>query len=100
METVTPRVRALEEHGIGSILDYAAETDVVQEKGAETYRKERRKKDVMSARTFAYEGEEQCEENKKIFMSCIDHVSAASPDAFAAVKSKNLKFGFYRLTRL
>jgi hypothetical protein len=78
----------LEKIGIGSILDYAAEEDLA-EKEAETEQhlgNAPRAKGVISARTFLYESEENCEANKQIFFRCIEHVSEASPNAFAAIK--------------
>ncbi len=92
LESVTPTVHKLERLGIGSILDYAAEKDVdsggkkKEEGEVAGMSKEERSAGVMSARTFSYEGEESCEENKHIFLQCIDHVCAASPNAFAAIK--------------
>ncbi len=90
LDSVTPTVHKLERLGIGSILDYAAEKDVDAEGPAkassEPLSKEVRSQGVISARTFSYEGEESCDENKQIFKRCIDHVAAASPNAFAAIK--------------
>jgi proline dehydrogenase len=95
LKSVTPTVHKLEALGIGSILDYAAEKDVDSESAAKTptpvasdaeLTKEVRSQGVISARTFSYEGEESCEENKEIFKRCIDHVAASSPNAFAAIK--------------
>lgn len=82
-------VKKLEGLGVGSILDYAAEKDTIEsdkKTTSEALQKEQRADHVVSARTFAYVGEEQCESNKEIFFKCIDHVAAASPDAFAAIK--------------
>lgn len=85
MESVAPTVRRLDSLGIGSILDYAAEKDVEEAKGGELS-KETRSQGVVSARTFSYEGEESCEQNKLIFKECVDHVAISSPNAFAAIK--------------
>ena len=41
---------------------------------------------VISARVHMYEGEDQCELHKRIFLKCIEHVSKSSPNAFAAIK--------------
>ena len=76
LKSVLPTVRHLETFGIGSILDYAAEKDL----------DDARAEDVISARTFVYEDESKCDDNKDIFKRCIEHVAASSPDAFAAIK--------------
>jgi proline dehydrogenase len=87
LESVAPTVRRLDSLGIGSILDYAAEKDVEEGKGKEgELSKETRSQGVVSARTFSYEGEESCEQNKLIFKECVDHVAISSPNAFAAIK--------------
>lgn len=104
----------LQQYGVGAILDYAVEEDVSEEKAVkleiesctpndelvqpQTRHKDKerryqahhefadRRKKVVSARTYFYEGEAQCDENLNIFLKCIDAASETAEDGFAAVK--------------
>ena len=45
-----------------------------------------RRQDVISARTYFYEGEEKCDQNMEVFLQCIDTTSNTSENGFAAIK--------------
>lgn len=45
-----------------------------------------RRKSVVSARTYFYEGEEKCDENMEVFLQCIDTTGATAEHGFAAIK--------------
>ena len=45
-----------------------------------------RRENVVSARTYFYEGEEKCDENMEVFLQCIDTTAATSDNGFAAIK--------------
>ena len=45
-----------------------------------------RRQDVISARTYFYEGEEKCDKNMEVFLQCIDTTSNTSENGFAAIK--------------
>ena len=49
-----------------------------------------RREKVVSARTYFYEDEKQCDENVEIFLRCIDMASKCSKDGFAAIKLTSL----------
>lgn len=99
--------------GVKSILDYSAEEDLssqeatqaeikgcvpvsveVENPDAEAGSRFRmheefadRREGVTSARTYFYEGEEQCDKNMQIFLNCIDAVShATEKSGLAAIK--------------
>jgi len=77
-ETIKPVIKKLESAGLGAVLDYAAEADIPE---TPTERKE----GVVSARTYEYTGEESCDANLEICLSCIE-ASGNRPDSFAAIK--------------
>nr|CAB3265176.1 probable proline dehydrogenase 2 [Phallusia mammillata] len=101
-------VDKLSAHGVGAILDYAVEEDLSEEKAEklemdscksnvtpeyetmDRYQPHRefsdRRKKVVSARTYFYEGEAKCDDNMNIFLKCIDAVGATTDGGFAAVK--------------
>uniref|UniRef100_A0A7S1QNH5 Proline dehydrogenase n=1 Tax=Alexandrium catenella TaxID=2925 RepID=A0A7S1QNH5_ALECA len=91
-ETVTelvPRMRRLQEYGVGGILDYAAEAKDEAPPKAE----DMAKGEVgapLSARTFEYKGEAVCDANAEIFLDAIRAVRDATPDGFAAIKLTGL----------
>jgi proline dehydrogenase len=76
IKTVMARLR---ESGIGGIMDYAAENDVAPVEAP------REREGVVSARTFDYYGEAECDKNAAIFEKSIQAV-AKIPDSFAAIK--------------
>jgi len=84
--TIRPTIAKLREAGVGGILDYAAEADLTdtaaEDVGEATSSLER----PQQARAYDYESELQCDKHVDIFLNCIDAVSAATPDGFAAIK--------------
>ena len=73
----------MQSHGIGSILDYAAEADVDEEdvEGVQATQTA-----VHSARQYTYSTENECDANAKIFRDAIRAVHNVTPDGFAAIK--------------
>eukprot|EP01102_Stenamoeba_stenopodia_P010392 TRINITY_DN3124_c0_g1_i1.p1 TRINITY_DN3124_c0_g1~~TRINITY_DN3124_c0_g1_i1.p1 ORF type:complete len:544 (-),score=116.62 TRINITY_DN3124_c0_g1_i1:2-1633(-) len=80
-EEIKPVMERLQKIGIGGILDYAAESDVPATDADGKLEKE----GVISARTFDYTGEGECDKNTNIFLRSIDAVSQVQ-DSFAAIK--------------
>merc|ERR1719204_2686416 len=76
-KSIMPTVNRLKSCGVGSILDYAAEADIVEEQPVEA--------EVTGAVFSEHIEEKQCDENVKIFLECIDGASQFE-DGFAAIK--------------
>jgi len=71
----------LSQSGLGSILDYAAEADLSH------VQKPRDRTGIQSARTYEYEGEEECEANAAICRACIETAAVKGDgNGFAAIK--------------
>ncbi|KAA0199537.1 Proline dehydrogenase 1 mitochondrial [Fasciolopsis buskii] len=110
---IKPVVSLMRKYGVKSILDYSVEKDIdeseavnkVKEGLAKVIRDPEshpdsvtkkyqsslqfadRSKNVVSARTYFYESEYQCDRNMEIFLKCIDSVShSTEKEGFAAVK--------------
>ena len=92
-EAIRPVISNLEKFGVGSILDYSVEEDLSENetKGqmgknpddsldpADEHAQYKphiefadRRKGVYSARTYFYEGEEECDTRVNTFLKCID----------------------------
>lgn len=103
---VGPVMEKLKSHGVGGILDYAAEEDVTKEEGKCPWlsldhtpsfnriycvgelvevRTEARE-GVMSARTYDYTSEDKCDMNMRIMLDCIDMAAATTERPFSAIK--------------
>ncbi|KAG6948270.1 hypothetical protein JG688_00015198 [Phytophthora aleatoria] len=81
---IRPVIRKLETAGIGAILDFAAEADVEQPRDLNGV-----DQNLVSARTYAYDGEAACDANAAISRhAIIDASEAASTGepAFVAIK--------------
>lgn len=88
-ESIRPTVKRLEQGGVGSILDYAAEADIEQD--------EQHSQEVVniptsttvgkvSGRVYDYKNEELCDMHMKTFEKAIRAVKNVSPTGFAAIK--------------
>lgn len=92
-EAIKPVISNLEKFGVGAILDYSVEEDLSESETKSDMGKNSdrsldpsdeheqykphvefadRRKGVYSARTYFYEGEEECEKRLKIFLKCVD----------------------------
>jgi len=77
-QSIMPTVNRLKKAGVGSILDYAAEADIVDDNPAEAH-------EVTGAVFSEHIEERQCDENVNIFLECIEGASQFE-DGFAAIK--------------
>jgi len=85
-ESIKPTVAALAAQGVGSILDYAAESDIEIGSKTESRTKDRAK---VICRTYTYGGEADCDHNAEIFKQAIRAVQESTDTdnlSFAAVK--------------
>ena len=73
-------------NGIGSILDYAAESDIQEareERGPVEFVTPAK---MASSRTYSYLDEDLCDKRMETFEACIRAVHSVSPTGFAAIK--------------
>jgi proline dehydrogenase len=85
--SIKPTVQYLENNGIGSILDYAAESDVKPEDAVPpVVDADARSSDAIQCRVYDYKNEALCDEHSKTFAKCIEAVKNVSPTGFAAIK--------------
>ena len=78
--SIKPTIQKLEIAGIGSILDYAAESDVpIDSNKSKDFK-------TVQCRVYDYSNEELCDFHTEIFSKCIRSVKAVSPTGFAAIK--------------
>ena len=111
-DAIKPVIKNLEKFGVGAILDYSVEEDLSEnetqghmaEIGDESldpadeharYKPHKefadRRKGVTSARTYFYEGEEECDKRVKTFLKCIDaagmcaYLSSSSSSSFVII---------------
>eukprot|EP00042_Codosiga_hollandica_P028911 m.155542 g.155542 ORF g.155542 m.155542 type:complete len:547 (+) comp52913_c0_seq1:1046-2686(+) len=86
-KSISPRIDFLKANGVGSILDYAAEADLNSSGPSSTVANTQ---DILissqPARIYKYSDEKQCDQNMRVFESCIDAVHNVTPEGFAAVK--------------
>lgn len=89
-EDIRPCVKRLENSGVGSILDYAAEADVEEEPVSKASpvpgSTSPTKGPMVQGRTYEYETEEVCDKHTAIFENAIRAVKSVSPTGFAAIK--------------
>mmetsp|Transcript_78327 Transcript_78327/g.227242 ORF Transcript_78327/g.227242 Transcript_78327/m.227242 type:complete len:572 (+) Transcript_78327:110-1825(+) len=91
---IEPVLKKLDSVGVGSILDYAAESDEssseqrAKSSGSPVNHLNRQtaRKLHHSAREYSYEDEDQCDRHVEVFQKCINDAASLSKDGFAAVK--------------
>lgn len=92
-EAIKPVIKTLEKFGVGAILDYSVEEDLSESETKTHMGKDGdvpsdpadeharyqphiefadRRKGVYSARTYFYEGEQECDKRVETFLKCID----------------------------
>lgn len=90
--TIQPVLQQLDQAGVGSILDYVAESDgeppanksdTVNPFHAAT---QRINKKHNIAREYDYKNEAKCDQHVKVFQQCIQDAASLSKDSFAAIK--------------
>ena len=79
--SIQPTVDYLQRNGIGSILDYAAESDVEEASPLSVEQQQQ-----PQCRVYSYRDEELCDQHVETFRRCIEAVKQVSPTGFAAVK--------------
>lgn len=79
-EEMQPTLQFLSRHGIGAILDYAAEDDL------EASGEDEKTGDQVVARVYNYEGEELCDRRMDVFLKAIDAASTTNGQGFVAIK--------------
>lgn len=94
-ELIRPTVKYLEKNGVGSILDYASESDVSEEEkpaapAPPANDKHPKAKVPVQCRVYDYKDEDKCDGHMKTFEECIRAVHAVSPTGFAAIKATAL----------
>lgn len=86
-DLIKPSVDYLNRNGVGSILDYASESDVNEE---ETHTPQDESTPInpnkVQCRVYDYRDENLCDLHTQTFEKCIRAVHAVSPTGFAAIK--------------
>ena len=86
-DELRPLLSMLSSHGIGAVLDYAAEDDVHED--GEMPASRQPPTDTVVARTYKYEDEAVCDRRLEVFLKSIDAAQRATPagqQGFAAIK--------------
>jgi len=84
VKSLKPKLESMQKDGVGGILDYAAEADVLDDNLEEM--------NIINqplnqpARMYEYKSEHQCDLHVETFKSCIRAVRNCAPQGFAAVK--------------
>ena len=79
---IQPVLKKLDNFGVGSILDYAAESDESSTPSVASPKLN----SVTEEREYTYESETQCDKHLETFKQCIQDVSLGSRDGYAAIK--------------
>lgn len=80
-ESIKTVINKLHAEGIGAILDYAAEADVEDPRDLDGVPQSK-----VTARTYDYEGEAECDLNAEIALQSIRDAAGSSKDGFSAIK--------------
>jgi len=83
---IKPTISKLKSCGIGSILDYAAESDIPDTGPYGLTSGIVSEAPNQPARVYSYESEAKCDAHVEVFKSCIEAVRDVTPDGFAAIK--------------
>lgn len=86
---IKPTVQYLNANGVGSILDYASESDVQEESESANDKSPEiatKQKQNVQCRVYDYKDEVLCDAHAKTFRDCIQAVHNVSPTGFAAIK--------------
>ena len=86
MQSIQPTIKRLSNAGIGAILDYAAESDVHEEQGADSLQGENYE---VIVRTYNYESEKKCDAHVDIFMKALEAAKTIPGQGFAAIKARD-----------
>jgi proline dehydrogenase len=81
---IAPKMASLQKHGVGGILDYAAEADMSVSNVSQI--SELTDNPNQPARVYPYLGEANCDANAAAFHAAVRAVADTTPDGFAAVK--------------
>jgi len=77
-DDIQPTLKKLAQSGLLAVLDYAAEADVPAAQ-------QRKRDGIVSARTYDYQGEAECDANALVTLSCIESAGRGQ-DGFTAIK--------------
>jgi proline dehydrogenase len=99
LNRIAPVLKQLNSAGVGSILDYAAESDEESsQRNQSSHQRPRQpvhhlqhsattaRRMEHTAREYSYEDEDKCDRHLHVFQKCIQDAASLSKDAFAAVK--------------
>jgi proline dehydrogenase len=89
-KSIQPTVDYLQRNGVGSILDYAAESEIPAKETVENEIDDKTKMELheneIVGRVYDYVDEARCDMHLETFRQCILSVKAVSPTGFAAIK--------------
>lgn len=89
-ESIRPVIKRLETYGVGSILDYAAESDVTSDTSSESSASinipTSTTEGKVQGRVYDYRNEELCDQHMQTFVRAIEAVKKVTPTGFAAIK--------------
>lgn len=96
-KTIDPTVKRLQSGGVGSILDYAAESDVATDNDKDAKKGPKTADDLVNiptsttvgkvqSRVYDYKNESVCDGHLQTFLRAVQAVHDVSPTGFAAIK--------------
>lgn len=95
-ERIQPIIQQLKSAGVGSILDYAAESDDASD--SSTSDSSTNKDSTIVAREYDYESEAKCDQHLSAFLRCIRDVAASSSSQ--AGEEQRLGYAAIKVTAL